>query len=190
MTLGGYPDSGSGYDSWAGCGTISALAVIRAENDTRFTKKGTSMSSNKSTSPVYGLTGTSPRSIGDSRGTSGARRASGGTSFVMGSRKVSRGKDPQAWEGSYAHGDGDEFGRRKVKRGEARERGLLNRGVLVQGVSSVVGGDKNSLPLERYVITIVLFGGLVLLAFAIRWVAHDSDQDNWISERRAVVEYR
>lgn len=148
------------------------------------------MSSDKITFRGLGDSGSTRRSWSSSHYSSGRQSSARETSFVMGSRNMSPKRDRQEKASGFVYSDSCEHGRAKTEQREATSVGLLSRGAIVQGVTSVIGGDRASLPLERYLVPIALFGGMVLLAFAVRWFASDSGQRDWIDERRAVVEYR
>ncbi len=148
------------------------------------------MSSDKSTSLAFGDGGSARRPVSTYQDSSRGRQASGRTSFVMGGRNLPSKKVRESRGIDYAYSDSPEYGSARAERKDAPTASLLSRGAIVHGVASVVGGDKVSQPFERYLIPVVLFGGMILLAFAIRWVAADSDQHDWVRERRAVVEYR
>ena len=145
------------------------------------------MSIDKFTSRGFGASGAAGSSWKAPRDSHKPQNVDHGTSFTMGGGGL-RGRpkvDDKRGRDSPSQSDRslDDLLDKQAKK-HAR---LLDRGAIIQGVSVLRAGDRSSSYSEQYRV----FLGIVVVAlagaFLIRWFALDSEETEWVQERRSIL---
>lgn len=84
---------------------------------------------------------------------------------------------------------GNSLDAKEVDRDEKKRPALLNRGSIVTGASVFRAGDRSSNFSEQYGVFLTITVIALAIAFAIRWFASESEDTDWVQERRSVVRY-
>ncbi len=84
---------------------------------------------------------------------------------------------------------GNSLHSKEVDRDEKKRPPLLDRGTIVTGASVLRAGDRSSYSSEQYRVFVTITVIALAIAFAIRWFASESEDTDWVEERRSVVRY-
>jgi hypothetical protein len=79
---------------------------------------------------------------------------------------------------------------RELDRDSKKHPPLINRGAIVHGASVFRAGDRSSYFSEQYGVFLTIAVVALAAAFVIRWFAIESEDADWIEERRSVVRYQ
>jgi hypothetical protein len=79
---------------------------------------------------------------------------------------------------------------RDLDRESKKHAPLINRGAIVHGASVFRAGDRSSHFSEQYGVFLTIAVVALAAAFVIRWFAIESEDADWIEERRSIVRYQ
>ena len=150
------------------------------------------MSIDKFTGRGFGASGAASSSWSAPRDSYKSQNVDHGTSFLMGGGGL-RGR-PQgvksADSGLDSKAESALSDSRDLDRDPKKHAPLLNRGAIVHGASVFRAGDRSSNFSEQYGVFVVIAVVALVAAFAIRWFAMESEDADWIEERRSIVRYQ
>lgn len=149
------------------------------------------MSTNKFTSRGFGSSGAASSSWTGPRESYKPQSVDHGTSFLMGGGGLKSRPRSSASTDSFVDTKvtGNSLDSKEVDRDEKKRPALLNRGSIVTGASVFRAGDRSSNFSEQYGVFLTITVIALAIAFAIRWFASESEDTDWVEERRSVVRY-
>ena len=144
------------------------------------------MSIDKFTSRGFGASGAAGSAWKAPRESYKPQNVDHGTSFTMGGGGVRGRPKVDDKRGGDSPSKSDRYLDDSLDKEQKKHARLLDRGAIIQGASVLRAGDRSSYFFEQYRVFLGIVVVVLAAAFLIRWFALDSEETEWVQERRSI----